>query len=73
MNGDEIGNMVRQIATAVLSSGAVTAYVSHDQAVALGAGLAALVSVAWSIAAHWGMKKVPADAVVVSAPKDGGK
>ena len=73
MNSDELGSLVRQIVTALLSSGAAAAYVSNSQAVALAAGAGALVSVVWSIVAHWGMKKVPTSAVVVSAPKDGGK
>ena len=60
MNGDQIGNAVRQVATLVLSSTAASAYVSSSQSVAIAAGLAALASVAWSIYAHWGMVKVPA-------------
>lgn len=67
MNSDQVGALVRQIATAVLSSGAATAYVSNEQAVALAGGLAALVSIGWSIVAHWGMKKVPVAATVIGA------
>ena len=59
MNSDEVGNIVRQIATAMLSGSAASAYVSSDQSVAIAAGLAALASVLYSVYAHWGMKKVP--------------
>lgn len=59
MNSDEIGNMVRQLATMLLSSAAASTYVSGSQGVAIAAGLGALASVIWSIAAHWNKVKVP--------------
>lgn len=65
MNSDEIGNIVRQVLTALLSSGSVAAVVNHDQATAIAAGVAALASVAWSVYAHRGMRKVPEKAIVV--------
>ena len=58
MNGDEIGSLVRQVLTAVLSTTTAATYVSHDQTVALAAGAATLASIAWSVYAHWDMKKV---------------
>ena len=69
MNSDSVASMVRQILTLLLSSGAASAYVTGDQAVAIASGAAALVSVAWSIWAHYGMRKIPETAVVTaSAP-----
>ena len=65
MNEDEIGSLVRQILTMVLSSASATAFVSSNQATAIAAGLGALASVAWSIYAHWGKKKVSEKAVVL--------
>lgn len=65
MNSDAIGSLVRQVLTLVLSSGGMAAYVNGSQATAIAAGAAALVSVLWSIVAHWGMKKVPAGATVI--------
>lgn len=59
MNQDEIGNATRQIATAILSFLVGDGMVSGDQAGALAAGAGALVSIIWSIYAHWNMKKVP--------------
>lgn len=69
MNSDQIGGLVRQVATALLSSGAATAFVSSEQGIAIAAGLGALVSVMWSIVAHWGMKKVPETATVIGGVK----
>ena len=63
MNSDEIGNMVRQLLTLVLSGAAASTYVSHDQGIAIAAGAGACASVIWSIAAHWGKVKVPASTV----------
>ena len=68
MNSDSVASMVRQVLTLLLSSSAASAYVSGNQAVAIAGGAAALVSVAWSVWAHWGLKKVPQNAVVVTAP-----
>jgi len=64
MNSDSVASMVRQILTLLLSSAAASSYVSGDQAVAIAGGAAALVSVAWSVWAHYGMRKVPEKAVV---------
>ena len=66
MNSDSVGSMVRQILTLLLSSAAASSYVSGDQAVAIASGAAALVSVAWSWYAHYGMRKVPEKAVITS-------
>lgn len=64
MNSDSVASMVRQILTLLLSSTAASAYVSGDQAVAIAGGGAALVSVAWSVWSHYGMRKVPSRSVV---------
>lgn len=64
MNSDEIGNIVRQVLTAMLSSGSAAAVMNHDQATAIATGIAALASVLWSIYAHRGMRKVPEKAIV---------
>lgn len=69
MNADEVGSLVRQVATAMLSTGAAASYVSHDQVAALAMGLGTLVSVGWSVVAHWNMKKVPEGAMVVGGMK----
>jgi hypothetical protein len=65
MNPDEIGSVVRQVITLVLSSAAASAYVNNSQAVAIAAGLGAMASVVWSIFAHWNLKKVPENAKVI--------
>lgn len=59
MNSDEIGNLVRQGLTLMLSSIAGST-MSSNQSVAIAAGAGALASVLWSVYAHWNMKKVPA-------------
>ena len=59
MNGDEIGNAVRQVLTLLLSSASASSFVSGSQAVAIATGAGALASVLWSVYAHWNMKKVP--------------
>jgi uncharacterized membrane protein YebE (DUF533 family) len=69
MNSDEIGSLVRQVATFALSSFAGGAYMSGSQATAIVGGLAAAASVGYSIYAHWNMKKVPEAATVVSSGK----
>lgn len=66
MNSDSVASMVRQILTLLLSSAAASSYVTGDQAVAIASGAAALVSVAWSFWSHYGMRKVPARAVVTA-------
>ena len=65
MNEDEIGSLVRQILTMVLSGASATAFVSSNQAAAIAAGLGALASVLWSVYAHWDKKKVPETVRVV--------
>ena len=66
MNSDEIAALVRQIATAVLSSGAVAAYVSGSQATAIASGLAAIAAIGWGIYSRWNTRKVPETAIVTS-------
>ena len=64
MNGDEVGSLVRQVLTAVLSTGTAAAFVNGDQAAGIAAAVGTLASIAWSIVAHWNMKKVPETAQV---------
>ena len=66
MNSDEIAALVRQIATALLSSGSVAAYVSGSQATAIATGLGAVAAIAWGIWARWNTRKVPETAIVTS-------
>lgn len=66
MNADEIGAIVRQFLMMVLSSGAVTAYVSGAQAASIAAGLGALATVGWTIYSNWNQRKVHETAVVTT-------
>jgi|SRR6185312_6106429 len=66
MNSDANFSLLRQVITALLTSGAASAYVSGDQAVAIAAGIVAAINVLWSVYAHYGMRKVPERAVVTA-------
>ena len=69
MNADEVGNLVRQGLTLLLSGTAASTYVSGSQGVAIAAGAGALASLVWSVIAHWNMKKVPETAMVTEVGK----
>ena len=60
MTPDGIGSLVRQILTALLTSAAAAAYLDNQQAIAVATAVGTLVSIGWSIWAHWNMDKVPA-------------
>lgn len=58
MTGDAIGSLIRQVLTTLLSGSAAAAYMSSADATAAAAAIGTLVSVGWSIAAHWNKVKV---------------
>jgi uncharacterized membrane protein YebE (DUF533 family) len=66
MNADEISALVRQGVTMLGTSTAASAYLSHDQTVAIAGGAAALVSVAWTLYANWNQRKVHETSVVTA-------
>ena len=70
MNGDEVAALVRQVATALLSSGAAAAYVSGSQATAIASGLAALAAIGWGVYSRWNTRKVPETSIVTGTAAD---
>lgn len=80
MNSQEAFNLLKQLAT--LASGILVSrgVIDHDQATSLVSDVSVIVpafvglcSIAWSVYAHWNMKKVPETSVAVSAPSDAPK
>jgi hypothetical protein len=76
MNEQELGSLLRQILTLAGGLLAGAGYmdatqantITNDLVVAIPA-LVSLGSVAWSIYAHWNMKKVPGDATALELPR----
>jgi hypothetical protein len=75
MNSDETMNMVRQFLTLASAFAAGLGWITKDQAASIVTDLGVIVpaaiglgSVAWSIYAHWNMKKVPESATAVALP-----
>lgn len=71
---DETKALIRKVLLMVLTAIATLLHVNSDQTLmgqlpALAADLADLGVFAWGVWAHWGMKKVPDSAVVVSTRK----
>lgn len=72
MNGQETMNLVRQLLTFVFSYATARGVVTSDQAQSLVTNamviipaLGTIASIGWSVYAHWNMKKVPENSVVV--------
>lgn len=72
MNTDELGNALRQALNIVFWLLIVRGVVTKDQATALmtdfaiiGPAAAGAATIAWSIYAHWNMKKVPENSVAI--------
>ena len=77
MNTDQQLNLLKQIITLLggIAAGAGFVHISMEQIttitndlVVIVPGLISLGSVAWSVYAHWGQKKVPVTAVAVQLP-----
>lgn len=64
MNSDFWAAFVKQFLMAFFSSAAATAYISNSQAVAISSGAGALVTLGYTLWAHYNMRKVAATAIV---------
>jgi hypothetical protein len=71
MNSDEIQSLVTKLVVMVLSSMSGAAAMNNSQVTAIATGAGAVAAVLFGVYQHWNMKKVPENAVVVSAPAMG--
>lgn len=66
MNSDEISGLVKDLVNTILTSGAITSYVTGSQAAALATGAGVLATIAYGIWSRWNTRKVPETSIVTA-------